>query len=194
MQRKVFDRMAGMFGLVLAGLLLVAGGLATWAHNFIDDQVQTQLSPQQVVFPAAGSAALASPQIKPYLTKYAGQTMTNGEQAKAYADHFIAVHLQSIGGGKTYSQLSAQAQADPTNTALANQVDTVFKGETLRSMLLDAYAFWKVGEIAMDAAIVSFIGAALMLALSALGLRHSRKAQATATVFGGHEQITPAHA
>jgi hypothetical protein len=61
MNRKAFDRMLATFGAVLAGLLLVAGGLATWAHNFIDDQVHTQLSQQQIVFPAAGSAAISDP-------------------------------------------------------------------------------------------------------------------------------------
>jgi hypothetical protein len=193
MQRKVFDRMLTTIGVVLAGLLLVAGGLATWAHEFIDNQVHTQLSEQQIVIPAAGSAALADPAIKPYLTQYGGQLMTNGAQAEAYADHFIAVHLKAIGGGKTYAQLSTQAQAEPTNTALATQVDTMFKGETLRGMLLDAYAFWKMGQIALWAAVVSFLGAAAMLLLSALGLRHSRRAPATATVFGGHERITPTH-
>lgn len=39
----------------------------------------------------------------------AGQLMTTGAQAEVYADDFIANHLKVIGGGLTYSQLSAKA-------------------------------------------------------------------------------------
>ena len=83
--------------------------------------------------------------------------MTTGAQAEIYANYFIGRHLFLIGGGKTYSQLSAEALAQPKNTALAGQVETVFKGTTLRSMLLEAYGFWQLGQIALIAAIASFI-------------------------------------
>ena len=175
MRRKTFDALMTAGGLVLAAVLLVAGVLGLWAHNFIDNQVKTQLSQQQITFPAAGSAAIADPAIKPYLTQYGGQQMTNGAQAEAYADHFIAVHLQKIGGGKTYSQLSAQAQADPTNTTLANTVNTMFKGETLRGLLLNGYAFWKMAQYALIAAVVAFIGAGFLLVLAGFGLWHLRR-------------------
>jgi hypothetical protein len=87
-----------------------------------------------------------------------GGTLTDGSSARseAYADHFIAVHIQNMGGGKTYSQLSTQALAQPNNTKLAGLVDTVFKGETLRSMLLNAYGWWKVSQITYIASLTSF--------------------------------------
>jgi hypothetical protein len=175
MRRKTFDALMTTGGLVLAAVLIVAGVLGLWAHNFVDNQVKTQLSQQQIFFPAAGSAAISDPAIKPYLTKYGGQQMLNGAQAEAYADHFIAVHLLKIGGGKTYAQLSAQAQTDPTNTTLANTVNTMFKGETLRGLLLNGYAFWKMGQFALMAAIVAFVGAGLLLLLSAFGFVHLRR-------------------
>ena len=106
---------------------------------------------------------------------YAGQTMTTGAQAKTYADHFIAVHLGLMGKGKTYSQLSAASLAPPKNVALATLVQTVFRGTALRSMLLEAYGFWQMGQIALFAAIASFIGAGLLLILSVLGLVHERR-------------------
>jgi hypothetical protein len=109
---------------------------------------------------------------------YAGQPMTTGAQAKAYADHFIAVHLTEIGKGQTYSQLSAASLAQPKNTALAAQVQTVFRGTTLRSMLLEAYGFWQIGQIALLAAIASFAGAGLLLILSIAGLMHGRRVPA----------------
>jgi len=183
MRRKTFDALLTVGGLVLAAVLVVVGLLGLWAHNFIDNQVKTQLSQQQIVFPAAGSAAISDPAIKPYMTKYAGQQMTNGAQAETYADHFIAVHLQKIGGGKTYSQLSAQAQADPTNTKLADTVNTMFKGETLRGLLLNGYAFWKMAQYALTAAVVAFIGAGFLLVLAALGLVHLRRTDPAAELL-----------
>ena len=104
--------------------------------------------------------------------QYAGQPMTTGAQAKVYADNFIAFHLSKMGG--TYSQLSAKSLAQPNNAKLAALVDTVFKGTTLRGMLLNAYAFWQMGQIMLIAAIVAFIGAGLFLILSILGFLHAR--------------------
>jgi hypothetical protein len=104
--------------------------------------------------------------------------VTNGEQAKAYADHYIKVHLNEMTGGQTYSQLSAQSLDQPNNEELATQVQTVFRGETLRGLLLNAYAFWKMGQIALYAAIAAFIGAGAMILLSGLGLWHLRRAPA----------------
>lgn len=172
MRRRTFDALLTTGGLLVAAVLIVAGILLTWAHSFVNDQVTSQLSSQQIFFPAKGSPALASPEIKPYLEKYAGQQLTTGAQAEAYANHFIAVHVAEMGGGKTYAQLSAQSLANPSDTKLAGLVATVFRGETLRGLLLNAYAFWKIGEIALYAAVVCFIGASLLLLLSLAGFAH----------------------
>jgi hypothetical protein len=85
------------------------------------------------------------------------------------------VHLKEIGGGQTYSELSAKSLANPKDEALAGQVATMFKGETLRGLLLNAYAFWKVGQIALVASIVSFALGGLMAILSLLGFVHGRR-------------------
>lgn len=175
MRRKTFDALLTTGGVIVAGLLLVAGGLLLWAHNFVDSQVTEQLSAQKIFFPPAGSDALASQQIGPYLNQYAGQQLTTGPQAKAWADHFIAVHVSEMTGGQTYAQLSAKSLANPNDQQLAGLVQTVFRGETLRGLLLNAYAFWQMGTIALYGAIVSFVGAALMLILSALGFLHLRR-------------------
>ena len=117
------------------------------------------------------------------MSKYAGQLMTTGAQAETYADHFIAVHLAKIGGGMTYSQLSGKALADPKNAALAAQVQVVFRGETLRGLLLNAYGFWKTGQIMLIAAVAAFGAAVLMLTLSAFGIVHLRRAAPEAEVL-----------
>jgi hypothetical protein len=183
MRRRTFDALASAAGLVIVAVLLAAGGLLLWGHSFVDNQVSNQLTAQKIVFPAKSNAEFKAlpPADAAAMGQYAGQTMTSGEQAKVYANNFIAFHLSKMGG--TYSQLSAQSMAQPNNTKLAATVNTVFKGTTLRSMLLDAYAFWKIGEIAFWAAIVSFIGAGVLLILSALGLYHARRVSPTADVL-----------
>src|SRR5664279_516978 len=122
MRRKTFDALLTVGGLAIAVVLLVAGGLLTWANTFVNDEVHSQLAQQKIFIPPKGSEALAPKEIGPFLNKYAGQQLLTGPQAKAYADHFIAVHLQEIGGGKTYSELSTQSLKDPTNTKLAGEV------------------------------------------------------------------------
>ena len=173
MKRRTFDVLTTWVGAGLTVMLLVAGALLWVGFSFATNNVHDQLAAQKIFFPAAGSKALAPEDIGPYLNKYAGQQMVNGAQAEAYADHFIAVHVKAIAGGKTYAEVSAAAQVDPKNAALQTQANTLFKGETLRSMLLDAYAFWKVGQLAKLGSIAAFVLAGLMFVLTILGFRHA---------------------
>jgi hypothetical protein len=193
MRKRTFDALMVVAGLALTAVLLVAGGLLTWGHSFVSSEVRSQLVAQKIVFPPASSQAITSlpNAYAKAMSVYAGQDMTTGAQAQTYADHFIAVHLREIGGGLTYSQLSAKAMADPKNAALADQVATVFKGTTLRGMLLNAYGFWQMGQIALIAAIAAFAGAALMLMLSLAGAWHLRRVPETAEVLTkvAHAQV-----
>lgn len=141
---------------VIMTLILAFGaGMAYWAHNFTHDQVQSQLAEQQVVFPPGNSPAIkALPSADASaMTQYGGQTMTTGDQAQVYANHFIAVHLKEIGQGKTYAYWSGLSQKNPTNQKYNGITQTLFRGETLRSLLLQAWAFWFVGSLALYAAI-----------------------------------------
>src|SRR5271166_2247686 len=189
MRRRTFDILMATAGLFLAITLIASGALLTWAHTFIGNEVHTQLAAQQIYFPANNSPAIKAPEFAA-MHQYAGQQLTTGAQAEVYADHFIANHLKVIGGGKTYAQLSAEAIAQPKSAALAAQVATVFKGETLRGLLLNAYAFGTMGTIDGIAAIGAFIAAAVMLILSGLGLLHARRVSPEAEILAGH----PAHA
>jgi hypothetical protein len=162
-------------GVVLTATLVVTGVGLSIGSSFIHNQVHSQLAAQKIYFPPKGSPALSGTQIQPYLTPYAGQQLLTGTEAEVWADHFIAVHLQEIGGGQTYSQLSTKAMADPTNTKLAGQVQSMFQGQSLRSMLLTAYAFDTMATVAAYGAIIAFALALLMLAMILLGLRHYRR-------------------
>lgn len=175
MRRRTLDALLTTGGLIVATVLLVAGGLLSWANSFVDDNVRTQLAAQNIYFPDKGSEQLEDPAVKPYLEKYAGQQLLTGEQAKAYADHYIKVHLDASTGGKTYSELSTISRANPDDEKAAGLVQLAFRGETLRGLLLNAYAFGTMGKIAMYAAWASFAGAAAMIVLSLLGFLHLRR-------------------
>ena len=185
--RATLDKLISWTGLLLAVVLLVAGGLLTWASSFAGGQVHDQLAMQDITMPA--KAQLETKAQHEALDKYAGQKMTTGPQAKAFADHYILVHMNAAGGGKTYEevsgefiQLSDAEKASPDGQKLAGLRQTLFMGNTLRGELLTAYAFGTLGTIAGYAAIASFVGAALLLVLGGLGLVHAKRARESAAV------------
>ena len=170
--RKMIDQVLTGFGVITTITLLAIGGLAWWAYSFTTTQVTNELASQHIYFPPKGSPALASEEVGPYLNQYAGQQLLDGDQAHMYANHFIAVHLSEVAGGKTYAEVSTEAMANPSNAALQGQVATLFKGETLRGLLLNAYAFWTAGMIARVAAIVSVAAGVVMALLTLVGFIH----------------------
>src|ERR1700733_14277600 len=132
--RRNSSHLTVIAGFAVAVILLAAGGLLTWGSAYVHNTVQGQLSAQQIFFPPKAAFANAkagteiTPSMIPSVSQYAGQQMLTGQQAEAYADHFIAVHIAEMGGGKTYSQLSAESLAQPKNVVVAATVGTVFKG------------------------------------------------------------------
>ena len=177
------SRLTALAGFAVA-VILLAAGLLLWGSTYVHNTVQGQLASQQIFFPpkAAFAHPVAgteiTPSMIPSVSQYAGEQLLTGQQAEAYADHFIAVHIANMSGGKTYSQLSAESIAQPNNVKLAGLVATVFKGETLRSMLLNAYGWWKVSQITYIAAIVSFALGGLTALGTGLALAFGRKTPA----------------
>jgi hypothetical protein len=190
MQRKVFDVLASSAGILMVVVLLIAGVLLMWGYSFATSNVHNQLGEQQITFPAEAAFAhpVAGSEITPSMvgtvSQYAGQQLVTAQQAEVYANDFIAVHLDEIGGGLTYAQLSAKAQAlpkgSPAYVAAEATVQTVFQGTTLRGLLLEAYAFGTLATIALIAAISSFVLAGLMAILVLFGLVHARRVSETA--------------
>jgi hypothetical protein len=180
MSRKAFDVLTSSGGLIGVVVLLVAGGLLTWGHSFVNSNVRDQLARQEISFPPQAAFAHAkagteiTPAMIPSVSQYAGQQLLTGQQAEAYADHFIAVHLSEMPYGGVYSKISGAAIASPTNTKLATLKTTSFQGTTLRGLLLEAYAFSKIGQVMLWGAIASFVLAAMMLLLVGLGFQHAR--------------------
>jgi hypothetical protein len=188
-RRRTIDNVLIGFGVVCVAVLAIAGGLLTWGHNFATDYVHKELASQHVVFP--DQAALLK-EGRSDLVGYAGQQVTSGSQAQAYAS-YIAHHLDGIANGATYADLgqpesaakaavqsakdSGQSAAAVTDLqtkadAITNQRNTLFKGETLRGLLLTSYAWATIGTIAGIAAIAAFVAAGVLLVLVILGVVH----------------------
>ena len=191
--RRTVDRVLVSFGIVAAVVFAVAGGLLMWGANFSSDYVHDELASQHVSFP---SAADLKAEGRTDLLPYAGEQVTSGQEAQAYAG-YIGGHLEGIADGKTYSQIDDRGAAAAVEAAkeagapqseidalqvkadtLKAQRDSLFRGETLRGLLLSSYAWWTVGRIALIAAIGAFAAAALMGALSIAGVVHLRRLHA----------------
>jgi hypothetical protein len=170
--RKTIDTVFILLGAASAVVLIIVGCLSWWGYNFATTTVKNELISQRIYFPPKGSPAL-DPVEFPGLQQYAGQQVDTGPKAKAYANEFIAVHLEKVAGGKTYAEVSTAALKDPSNQTLQTQKAVLFQGETLRALLLgDGYAFWTFGILAKYAAIVAFLGAGVMILLVLMGLAH----------------------
>ena len=191
MSRKIFDILTSAGGVAVVIVLVIAGGLLTWGHNFVNSNVHDQLAQQQISFPPAAAFAHAkagteiTPSMIPTVSQYAGQQMLTGQQAKVYANNFIAVHLSEMPYGGVYSKVSAAAMAAPKNTQLSALKLTSFQGTTLRGLLLEAYAFSTVGSIMMWGAIASFILAAFIAVLVGLGIWHARRVTEDVSLLSG---------
>lgn len=189
LKRRTIDSILIASGAVLTVALVVAGALLTWGSNFAADYVDDELSSQNISFPPA--AALEE-EGRTDLLNYAGASVNTGPEAEAYAS-YINGHLQGIADGATYADLGTPereanaaveaavadgadeatvAELEGKAAAITGQRNTLFKGETLRGLLLSAFAWATVGKIAGYAAIGAFIAGGVMLVLVLLGLRH----------------------
>jgi hypothetical protein len=163
-------------------VLAVGGGLLLWGSHFANDMVHDQLSAQRIRFPDKGAENFDA-KTYPGLQQYAGQAVDSGPKAKAYANEFIAVHLKGIGGGKTYSELSARSLAEPKDTQLQQTVATMFRGETLRGLLLYAWGWSVVAAIAFWVGIAALLGALAVAGALVIGfVVHERQAKHAADV------------
>jgi hypothetical protein len=173
MRRKTLDLLLNWVGVVLTVSFLVGGIGMLIGYTFTSNQVRSQLVEQKVFFPKSGERDYQD------LVQYAGKQVLTGSEAQIFADKIIAVDTLAISGGKTYAELSAASLANPSDKALANQVELVFRGDTLRGLLLNAYAFGFIGIIALYGGIGMFFAALLMLILTLFGVRHYRQTDPT---------------
>ena len=191
-RRRTIDAILIGAGVVVTVVLVVAGSLLLWGNRFATDYVDRELTAQNIVFP--DEAALVE-QGRNDLVGFAGQQVNTGSEAEAYAS-YIDGHLADTADGATYADLggperaaNAAVQAAKDSgaseaeiaalqeeaTTITGQRNTLFKGETLRGLLLSTFAWSTIGRIAGIAAVVAFVAAGLMLVLVVLGIVHHRK-------------------
>jgi len=193
MKRRTLDVLFSVGGIALAGLLLVLGLVMTSNANFAKTYVRDQLSQQNITFKAAEALTDEEKQ-SACLVEYAGQKLTTGKQAECYANEFIGLHVKDTADGLTYAELGTPQSAlrtqvadattnnDPALPELQKQLtdittkrETVFKGETLRGLLLTSYGFSVFGVKGEQVATVAYVVAALLALLSIAGFVHAFK-------------------
>lgn len=193
LDRSLLDRLISWSGAIVALALVALGATATFGGLFALDNVRDRLEPQKIEFPPASEM---SQEEKAEVGAFAGRLVDTGTEAEAYS-RYIGLHLAEIGGGKTYAELGAQqfalqdqieaakASNDPALPQLEEQLagltaqrDTMFKGETLRAILLNAYGWWTVGQIVFYTGIGMVVAGLVLAVLVALGFRHARKVAA----------------
>jgi hypothetical protein len=190
-KRRTLDLFFSVGGVALAVLLAVLGFVLHANANFAHDYVRDQLREQRITFtPKAGLSP--DEQKAKCLVENAGKPLETGKQSECYANEYIARHLREVNDGKTYSQTSnearpARAAADEAAKngspdakelaakadALDGKVQTLFRGETLRGLLLTSYGFSTFGEKASQAAIVCWLVAAVLILASIAGFVHA---------------------
>jgi hypothetical protein len=183
--RKLFTLTTVASGAAIG--MIIVGALAIVAGAYTRDVVHDQLEPQNIYFPEKGD------ELPPELNGYAGQKVDTGAEAKAYADDFIGAHLEGIGGGKSYSEVSAEFMKDPNNKELAAQRQTMFMGETLRGLLLNAWGWGLIATIATIAGVVLILLGSVLLAIPLLAAREAKR-EAAAAEPAGEEPGVPAPA
>jgi hypothetical protein len=192
MKRKNFDKIVTAVGFGLTVFLFVAAGLLNWGATFASDSVKSQLENQNISFPTVEAMPEAT---KEKLAKWAEMKVTTGEMARDYSDLYIWEHMKAsssavMGKPATYSEVSnaymGLVRGGSTDTAqiakLGDLRQTLFMGNTLRGMLLEAYAFGTMGVIAGYGALAALVGGIVMLLLSIAGLIHIRRTPESVTI------------
>jgi hypothetical protein len=175
MDRRSWDKIVSGGAAVVAAVLIVLGAAAIYGGWFGRDNVRDRLAPENIAFPPV---AAMTAQEKAEVGAFAGQKVDTGPEAEAFA-RYIGGHLEFINDGKTYSETSAAAReeglAPDVAADLQAKADTLFKGETLRSILLNAYGWWTVATITLWAGLAAVIGGVVLGILAILGFRHARR-------------------
>jgi hypothetical protein len=166
---------------MLVIILMGASGFLFYEGSFVTGMVKDELTAQQVFFPTADQiktgGALDPAEFSQEIRDQAGNQVTDGNQARIYANDFLAKHLQAVAGGSTYASIGTKITAATTALAAASKTDpnyatlqaqvatlngektTLFTGEMLRATLLNSWGWWTLGVYTTYAGIGLLIAA-----------------------------------
>lgn len=217
MKRRTLDIAFSIGGLVFAALLFVLGFVMMQQRDFAEDYVDRELSAQQIAFPETYERGETDVAGSGCLTTFAGQTVNTGKEAECYARYYIATHMAHSATdagfeGATYATLGGPVGEARTALADAKEAgdeeaikeaqatfdkvnglrETMFKGETLRGLLLTVYGFSVFGEKAGLAMMICFIAGLVVLLLSIAGFIHAFASKKADDVILAVEHKEPA--
>lgn len=180
--------------LVLALGALAVGGVALWLGGFVQSNVRTELSSQQISFSPAENLSDEEKAL-PGIVENAGLPLTTGNQAQVYAG-LIGLHMHEAAAtagypdasyatlGTIQRQLRAdvatatdagdQAAIDAANeqlTAVTNLRNTMLTGNTLRGTLFSAYGWDNVATGIQAAGVLVVVLALVFVVLFIYELR-----------------------
>jgi len=193
------SRILTLWGVLLVGALVI-GGIAVYMGNFTRGNVRDQLGTQQIVFTAAADLAPVEKAEDAIaggcLSRYGGELMVTGEQARCYSEHYLGLHVREQARtagfpGASYASMgkeqtkiradiaAAQAagNADAVKTlnekltAAGNLRTTMQTTSMMRGQLLNAWGWdtFGIGIIVTGAAMIAVglvFGAALAYELT----------------------------
>lgn len=198
MKRRTLDIAFSIGGALFAVLLLILGLVLKDQADFAKGYVKDQLVQQKIEFPAEYDGGETDVAGSGCLTDYAGTVLDSGEKAECFANFYIKTHMLHSAEAAGYPEdtydtmgdvvrgLKAELQTakDSGDEAATEEAqgkvdaasglrDSMFKGETLRGLLLTTYGFSIFGEKADLAATVCYLAFALLLLLSVAGMVHA---------------------
>ncbi|GAA2182661.1 hypothetical protein GCM10009785_22890 [Brooklawnia cerclae] len=202
MASQVYKTLLKIVGLVLLviGIGALIGG--SFAHSYVKDQLSEQAiaMPTNETLDAQVKSGRLTQENADAMRPFAGEEMTTGPMAQAFANEYIASHMKAAAvaldvpddkatyegvgelvtektsaltevlkaepenADKTDAEISALATKEIANANTTYQdakdaaalqtlrTGTMFTGNSLRGMLLNAYGWWLLGTIAIVAA------------------------------------------
>ena len=178
MQRKMWDQIVSGAGAVVAVVLLMLGAVAIYGGTFGQDNVRDRLAPQNVTFPPLEAM---TPAEKNLVGDFAGTKVVDGlpglRPSRTTSASTSKTRTRARPTPRPALWLVQKGLSEKEAAELSGMADSLFKGETLRAMLLNAYGWWTVSSLVIFAGYGLLAAGALLALLAIMGFFHARKTE-----------------
>jgi hypothetical protein len=157
--------------------VLIVGVVLTLAGNYGRQLVHDQLAAQKITFAPYDESGQNGDNYEAYpeLRDRAGTTVTDGLAARDFAT-YINAHVMEATGGRSYSEVSAAARANPENEELAAVRRTALDGQLLAAIMWNTYGWWLLATVAFFAGIALTVAGVVLAVLAFLAARRPEAA------------------